>query len=125
MFTGNGVPRPGVPAGATALMSGIVEFDLKLAERRARLGRARRGGDFAYERPLRRSRLALLARGPRRRDRRGLFGRVEESPSRWCYRTVAQRGEMWGLRFLFAAPPDRMIRFARDGGTLRGEGTAR
>ena len=37
----------------------------------------------------------------------GFFKPVAERPHRWAYRTVATSGEMWGLRFRFAAPPSR------------------
>jgi S-formylglutathione hydrolase FrmB len=59
---------------------------------------------------------------------RGLFEPVPESPSRWTYRTVAQSGEAWGLRFAFARAPEGVVTLERDGDTLSGsgaEGTAR
>lgn len=53
----------------------------------------------------------------------GFFGRVRERPRRWAYRTVAQEGEMWGLRFRFAAPPSTVARFERSGSRLTATGT--
>jgi S-formylglutathione hydrolase FrmB len=53
----------------------------------------------------------------------GWFGEVEEHPQRWAYRTIATSGEMWGLRFEFAAPPSAVARFERSGSTLSGTGT--
>lgn len=45
-----------------------------------------------------------------------------QSPSRWTYSTIATSGRMWNLRFMFAAPPEQVARFERDGAVLRGEG---
>jgi S-formylglutathione hydrolase FrmB len=53
----------------------------------------------------------------------GFFRRVRERPRRWTYRTVATDGEMWGLRFHFAAPPTAVARFQRSGSTLTAEGS--
>jgi hypothetical protein len=53
---------------------------------------------------------------------RGLFEPVPESPARWTYRTVAQTGEAWGLRYSFARPPEEVVTFRRDGDRLTGEG---
>jgi len=52
---------------------------------------------------------------------------VPERPRRWVYRTVAKAGEMWGLRFRFAAPPSTVVEFERSGRTLvaAGSGTVR
>jgi S-formylglutathione hydrolase FrmB len=48
----------------------------------------------------------------------GLFGPVDERPSRWVDDTVAAHGRLWGLDFRFDAPPDRVVRFRRSGRTL-------
>jgi S-formylglutathione hydrolase FrmB len=53
----------------------------------------------------------------------GLFRPVDEEPGRWEYATVAQRGEMWGIGYEFAAPPETVERFEREGETLRGSGS--
>lgn len=45
-----------------------------------------------------------------------------DDPPTWTYKTTATTGRMWGLRFRFAAPPEAVARFERDGGTLRGSG---
>ena len=52
----------------------------------------------------------------------GFFRPVPESPRRWSYRTVATRGEMWGLRFRFATPPSKVAAFKRSGRTLSAKG---
>jgi hypothetical protein len=51
------------------------------------------------------------------------FRPVPERPRRWVYRTIAASGEMWGLRFRFAAPPPAVTEFRRAGRTLAGTGT--
>ena len=50
----------------------------------------------------------------------GLFAPVEEDPSSWTYRTVAQTGEAWGLRYSFAEPPSSVVTLARAGDRVRG-----
>jgi S-formylglutathione hydrolase FrmB len=52
-----------------------------------------------------------------------LFEPVPERPRRWIYRTVATEGEMWGLRFRFAAPPSAVARFERSGNQLTATGS--
>ena len=51
------------------------------------------------------------------------FEPVPERPRRWVYRTVATEGEMWGLRFRFAAPPTAVARFERAGNKLTATGS--
>ena len=53
----------------------------------------------------------------------GLFKRVPKAPSEWTYRTIATKGEMWGLRFRFAEPPAEVIEFERSAQTLSGAGS--
>jgi S-formylglutathione hydrolase FrmB len=53
----------------------------------------------------------------------GFFKPVAERPHRWAYRTVGTSGEMWGLRFRFAAPPSEVAEFERSGRTLTATGT--
>jgi S-formylglutathione hydrolase FrmB len=48
----------------------------------------------------------------------GFFRPVTKRPRRWTYRTVATSGEMWGLRFRFAAPPAEVAEFKRSGRAL-------
>ena len=52
----------------------------------------------------------------------GLFEPVPDVPSGWAYRTVAQTGEAWGMRFSFARPPEEVVTLRRDGDRLSGEG---
>ena len=53
----------------------------------------------------------------------GFFESVPERPQRWVFRTVATEGEMWGLRFRFAAPPSTVARFERSGRKLAATGS--
>lgn len=49
----------------------------------------------------------------------GLFEPVVERPSDWVNDTVATHGELWDVGYRFDDPPDRVVRFDRDGGLLR------
>jgi S-formylglutathione hydrolase FrmB len=53
----------------------------------------------------------------------GFFRPVKARPRSWTYRTVATSGEMWGLRFRFAAPPSAVAEFERFGRTLSAAGS--
>jgi S-formylglutathione hydrolase FrmB len=55
----------------------------------------------------------------------GLFRPVAGAPPRWSYRTVARRGEMWGLRYSFVKPPGEVVTFRREGSTLSATGSGR
>jgi diacylglycerol O-acyltransferase/trehalose O-mycolyltransferase len=52
----------------------------------------------------------------------GLFAPVSEQPSTWTYKTVAQSGQMWDLRFNFLHPPNELDTFVREGHMLSGTG---
>lgn len=52
----------------------------------------------------------------------GFFAQVEDSPSQWGYGTVAREGRMWDLGYRFAAPPQALARFTRDGSRLSATG---
>ncbi|WP_354698087.1 hypothetical protein DSM112329_03751 [Paraconexibacter sp. AEG42_29] len=47
-----------------------------------------------------------------------MFAPAEEAPSAWVNDTVATHGELWGFRYRFDAPPDRIVRFRRTGSRL-------
>ena len=51
------------------------------------------------------------------------FKAVPKRPRKWTYRTIATEGEMWGLRFVFAEPPEAIVEFARSGRTLAATGS--
>jgi S-formylglutathione hydrolase FrmB len=53
----------------------------------------------------------------------GFFRPVPNRPAYWQYRTVAMAGQMWGLRFRFAAPPSTVAEFRFADRTLYGAGT--
>ncbi|MFW0794277.1 alpha/beta hydrolase-fold protein [Gordonia sp. CPCC 205515] len=48
-----------------------------------------------------------------------LFAPVPDDPSRWVNDTVAARGALWGVGYRFDRAPDRVVRIARDGSSLR------
>jgi hypothetical protein len=51
------------------------------------------------------------------------FGRpLNDHPSRWKYRTVAQVSKAFGFRFRFRDAPDELITFERHGRRLSAEG---
>ncbi|HET6829981.1 MAG TPA: alpha/beta hydrolase-fold protein [Solirubrobacterales bacterium] len=55
----------------------------------------------------------------------GFFRPVAERPRRWRYRTIAESGNMWGLRFRFARPPSKVAEFERSGRTLSATGSGK
>ena len=124
--SGNGIPEPGV-AGApgTIVAGGLVEAGLRLeADELVRASRAA-GVDVTY-RPLRGVHdWPYWRRHLRDAITWGPFRPVPEAPGSWAYRTVAPRGEVWGLRYSFAEPPARVAELARAGPLLhaRGAGT--
>lgn len=121
---GDGTPEPGVQSSpGSVILAGVSEAELR-AEADEFVDAARRAGDDTTYRPLhgvhdwpywRRHLRAAIAWG--------LFRPVAEDPGSWSYRTVAQRGNAWGLDYRFAAPPDRVTTLSRAGARLRGAGT--
>jgi hypothetical protein len=120
---GNGTDPEGRSAPATAVTGGIVEAGLRLQA--DELAAAARGSgvnltyvplagvhDWPYWRDHLRAAIAW-----------GLFREVPDRPERWTYRTVARRGEAWGLRFEFAAPPEEVVTLGRDGRRVTGAGS--
>ena len=124
--TGDGTPEPGQPTSPAALTTGAgLEAGVKkLSDQYVAAARAE-GVDVTYSPEhgvhdwpyWRRDVRELMAWGP--------FEPVPEAPSEWSYRTVAGRGDMWGLRFAFDRQPATVARFARKGETLSGEGSGR
>jgi len=55
----------------------------------------------------------------------GLFRPVPEAPATWIYRTVAQTGDAWGLRYRFAAAPAGVAELSRRGTRLRAQGAGK
>ena len=127
---GDGSPRPGVPLGpfgpvglpvliALEQESRLESDDLVAAARTSDVDVTYDTGDGVHDWPYIREDLKTAI------DKWGLFEAVPEKPSRWTYRTVAQTGEAWGLRFAFAEPPAELETFRRDGNVLTGEGSGR
>jgi S-formylglutathione hydrolase FrmB len=48
----------------------------------------------------------------------GMFKPVVERPARWSADTVATHGRLWDVGYRFDAPPDRVVRFSRNGDRL-------
>lgn len=124
---GDGKPRPGVPFGPAgpvgAPFQSVLETEVRM-ESDDLVTAARDSGvdvtyfphdgihDWPYIREDLRSAIGL-----------GLFEPVPDDPTRWSYRTVAQAGEAWGLRFSFSRAPEEVTTLARDGQALTGEGS--
>ena len=53
----------------------------------------------------------------------GFFKPVKKKPKRWQFDTAMARSRAWGFRFTMFEPPEGIVRFARDGRRLSGEGT--
>lgn len=124
---GDGKPRPGVPLGPAgaagvpfqSLLEEEVRMesdDLVTAARASEVDVTYDAHDGIHDWPYVREDLRAAID-------RGLFRPVPEEPSRWTYRTVAQTGEAWGLRFSFARAPDDVVTLRRDGDTLMGDGS--
>jgi S-formylglutathione hydrolase FrmB len=48
----------------------------------------------------------------------GLFKPVEEAPTSWVNNTVATSGQIWGIGFRFAKPPNAVVQFRQTGRSL-------
>lgn len=123
---GDGTADPAAGSGPAAVLGGgVAEVELRL-QNDAFADAARESGvpiDYrprpgVHDWPYWRADLAAALRWD-------FFAPVQEAPRRWTYRTIARRGEMWGLRFAFAEPPEQLATFARDGDRLRGTGAGR
>ena len=123
--TGNGVPRPGVPADERDLASGALEAylltqneEFAAALRAAGVDVDYRSHEGVHDWPYWREDIAEAREI-------GLFRRVPASPRRWAYSTVARRGVAWGLRYRFAEPPGEVVTLERRGRKLAGRGAGR
>lgn len=121
--TGNGVPRPGVPATPTALVSGVLELELFTQNLEFAMTAEREGAEVTFDHHLGVHDWPYWREDLQSAIRWGLFGEVPEAPGSWRYETVAQTGAMWDLRFAFAEPPAEVARFARGGGRLAAGGS--
>jgi len=122
--TGDGTPAPGVQSSPGAVAGGgAVEAGLRQqnddfvgALRAARIPVDYRVGMGVHDWPYWRAYLkAAIATD--------LFAPVTEDPDRWSYSTTATTGRMWTLGYSFAAAPETVATFTREGATLRGAGS--
>lgn len=128
VITGNGSPQPGVSSSPQATAGGgVVEAEIfqQNEEFAAALRAARVTVDYrprlgVHDWPYWRMHIAEAIEWDMFRD-------VARSPTEWAYSTIATRGRMWQLRFEFAAPPEEVVTFVRDGDVISsdGEGTVR
>jgi len=123
--TGNGVPRPGVPADERDLASGALEAYLLTQNEEFASALRNAGVDVDY-----RSHEGVHDWPYWREDMQeaqeiGLFRKVPASPRRWEYSTVARSGRAWGFRFRFVEPPTELVTFERRGRTLLGTGSGK
>ena len=122
-ITGNGAPQPGVESSPQATAGGGV-VEAEIYQQNEAFAAALRGAGVEVDY---RSRLGVhdwpywRMMIPEAIEW-GLFRAVPANPTEWSYSTIATRGRMWQLRFAFAAPPERVVTFVRDGETIRAEG---
>ncbi len=117
---GDGVPAPGEPSGTG--QAAEVELRMQTDEFVA----AARGAGLTVDYRPQQGSHEWISRRKHLRDawrEWGLFEPVSQAPTSWSYRTVAQEGEMWGLRFAFDRPPDVVQVFTRTGDVLRAAGS--
>ncbi|MEJ7784215.1 MAG: alpha/beta hydrolase family protein [Solirubrobacteraceae bacterium] len=122
--TGNGVAEPGVESSPAAIAGGgAVEAEIFQENEEFAAALREAGVELDYRPGLGVHDWPYWRRYLKQAIEWGLFrDDVVQSPSRWTYSTIATSGRMWGLRFRFAAPPEAVARFERDGVVLRGEG---
>lgn len=122
-ITGNGVPRPGVSSSPAATAGGgVVEAEIFQQNEAFAAALRAAGVDLDYRTGLGVHDWPYWREDIRAAIAWGLFREVEERPSSWTYSTIATRGRMWDLGFAFAAPPQEVATFAREGDVLRGRG---
>jgi len=122
--TGNGVAEPGVESSPpTIARGGAVEAEISQENEEFAAALREAGVELDYRPGLGVHDWPYWRRYLKQAIEWGLFrDDVVQSPSRWTYSTIATSGRMWGLRLKFAAPPEEVARFERDGAVLRGEG---
>lgn len=122
--TGNGVAEPGVQSSPNAIAGGgAVEAEISQQNQEFAAALRDAGVELDYRPGLGVHDWPYWRRYLRAAIEWGLFrDDVVQSPAKWSYSTIALTGRMWSLRFGFAAPPEQVVRFERDGAVLRGEG---
>ena len=122
---GDGNPRPGMPLGpagpAGVPFQSMLEAEVRMesddlvsAARASEVDVTYLAHDGIHDWPYVREDL-------REAMNLGLFEPLPRRRSRWTYRTVAQTGKAWGLRFAFALPPEQLVTLRRRGDVLSGD----
>jgi S-formylglutathione hydrolase FrmB len=121
---GSGVAEPGVKSSPSAIVAGgLVEAELR-QQADEFVGAARASDDDVTYSPENGVHdWPYWRRHLREAIAWDLFGPVAQAPTSWTYRTVAQRGDAWGLSYSFAAPPEELVTLSRRGRRLRGSGS--
>jgi len=122
---GDGTPSPARPQETSNWFGALAEAELRQHAEDFVNAARKTGASVRYE-PM-----AGIHDWPYWRDalqsaiRWGLFAGVPEAPAKWAYKTVAQTGRAWDVRFVFATPPPRLVTLTRDGDRLRIDGSGR
>jgi diacylglycerol O-acyltransferase/trehalose O-mycolyltransferase len=128
LHTGNGFPDPFVPFNADAWTKGVAIEGFALAQNvryAALLFQARVQHTFkvrvgVHDWPYWRRELPRAIQW-------GLFNRPpvtsSASATRWLYKTMAPRGNAWGLGYRFADPTTTAVTIERDGNAVKATGT--
>jgi S-formylglutathione hydrolase FrmB len=121
---GDGVPDPTAPEQVRNQFGQLAEVELRQHADDFVASARQAGDDVTYQPrqgihdwPYWRQHLAAALRW-------GFFAPVPERPASWTYRTVAAKGDAWGIRFEFQRQaPGTLITFRRSGRTLSATGS--
>jgi S-formylglutathione hydrolase FrmB len=123
---GSGTAEPGVQSSPSAVVGGgLVEAELRVQNEEFVAAARKAGVDTTYRPQQGVHDWPYWRRHLRQAIGWGLFRPVAEAPRAWSFRTVAQRGEAWGLRYHFAAAPEQIVTLQRAADRLRAQGNGR
>lgn len=121
-YSGNGIPQPGVEAGAASQIGGFVETELYIQNRELVAAARAAGADASFRSHLGVHDWPYWVADIRDAMQRGFFHKVEENPRHWIYRTITRKGRAWDLAYRFDRPPSEIVRLERRGSRLSAEG---